>query len=57
MTIKLSPVQQDEFLELTQPLLAYLDTLGHPHVSIIITPTSAELVEHLLGYKNTSKKH
>lgn len=34
-----------EFEKLVRPLLKYLCENHHPHVSIIITPTSAELVE------------
>jgi hypothetical protein len=34
-----------EFEELVRPILKYLCENYHPHVTVIITPTTAELVE------------
>jgi hypothetical protein len=41
-----------EFELLVRPLMEYLDTKHHPHVTIIITSTNAELVEGLMGVTN-----
>lgn len=35
----------EEFEELVRPILKYLCENYHPHVTVIITPTTAELVE------------
>lgn len=35
----------DEFKELARPLIKYLCENFHPHVTIVITPTGAELLE------------
>lgn len=34
----------EEFKEKCEPLIEYLNKNWHPHIKIIITPTSAELV-------------
>lgn len=39
--------QSDEFREKVKPLIKYLNDNHHPHTSIIITPTSAQLLEGL----------
>lgn len=43
---------QNKFEELARPMIKYLCENYHPHVSVIITPTSAELLEGLktVGY-------
>lgn len=43
---------KNKFEELTKPILKYLCENYHPHVTVIITPTSAELLEGLktIGY-------
>lgn len=37
--------QQKEFEALTRPVIEWLNNNCHPHVSVIVTPTNAELVE------------
>ena len=37
--------QRQEFKELTDPLIKYLNDNHHPHMKIIIDPSSAEIVE------------
>lgn len=37
--------QIDEFEELTRPVIKFLNENCHPHVSVIVTPTTAELME------------
>lgn len=45
-------LDKNKFEELTKPILKYLCENYHPHVTVIITPTSAELLEGLktIGY-------
>lgn len=45
-------LEEDKLEELTRPILKYLCENYHPHVTVIITPTSAELLEGLktIGY-------
>lgn len=38
-----------EFLEVVKPIIKWLCENHHPYTSIIVTPTSAELVEAKLG--------
>lgn len=40
----------DEFKKLTLPVIKWLNDNMHPHASVIITTTSAELVEGNLAY-------
>ena len=37
--------QVKEFEELVRPIIKYLCENHHPHVTVIITPTNAELLE------------
>lgn len=37
--------QQKDFESASRPLLKFLCENCHPHVSVIVTPTNAELVE------------
>jgi len=37
--------QRDEFENLARPVIKFLNDNCHPHVSVIITPTNAELLE------------
>lgn len=37
--------QQKEFEALVRPLIKFLCDNCHPHVSVIVTPTNAELLE------------
>ena len=39
--------QRKEFEELAKPLVKFLNENCHPHVTVIITPTSIELLEGL----------
>lgn len=39
--------QKEAFEEKAKALMCWLCDYGHPHMTIIITPTSAELVEGL----------
>lgn len=41
----LTEEQQAEFEALTRPLLKFLNDNCHPHVSVIVTTTTAELLE------------
>ena len=41
----INDTQQKEFEILARPLLRWLNDNCHPHVTIIITPTSAKLFE------------
>ena len=41
----LTDQQRSEFETLTRPLLKFLCENCHPHVSVIVTPTNAELLE------------
>jgi len=43
--MKTTEKQRKEFEELARPILKYLCDNHHPHVTVIITPTTAELVE------------
>ena len=42
--------KQRVFEELVKPVIRYLNDF-HPHVSVIITPTSAELAEGVRSYQ------
>lgn len=43
--------KQEEFEELAGPMIKWLCENYHPHVSVIITPTSAELSEGLISLR------
>lgn len=38
-----------ELLTLTKPLMIWLDQNYHPHVTLIITPSDAQLVESIMS--------
>ena len=40
-----------EFRALSEPLIKFLNDNWHPHTTIVITPTSAELLEGKVGYE------
>jgi len=42
-------IKANEFKEVCKPLIKYLCDNYHPHVTIIVTPTGAELMEGLVG--------
>lgn len=41
--------QQVEFRKLAAPLVEWLNSNYHPHVTVLITPTSAELLEGIMA--------
>ena len=41
-----------DFEKVVRPVIEYLNNLDHPHFTIIITPTNAELLE---GVKSTGQ--
>lgn len=45
-------LNEGKFEELARPIIKYLCENYHPHVTVIITPTSAELLESLKGIGN-----
>ena len=45
-------LNESKFEELARPMIKYLCENYHPHVSVTITPTSAELFESLKGIGN-----
>lgn len=44
--------QKKEFKQLSDQLIKWLCENYHPHHTVIITPTSAELLEGTLGHYN-----
>lgn len=40
----------NEFEELTKPLIKWLNENCHPHTTMLITPVNAELLEGVIGY-------
>jgi hypothetical protein len=52
LLFEVEKLEKDKFEELTRPILKYLCENYHPYVTVIITPTSAELLEGLktIGY-------
>lgn len=42
--------KQEQFETLAKPLIKFLNDEYHPHVTIIITPGSAEILEGALGF-------
>jgi hypothetical protein len=46
------PKEHLEFIEAVKPLIKYINDYGHPHMKIIVTPTSAELLE---GVRSTGQ--
>ena len=47
--------QKDEFDALTDPLIAWLNNNTNPHYTVVITPTSAELLSGEIAY--STEKH
>ena len=47
----MSKEKVNELEKAAKPLMDYLESLGHPHYTVIVTSTSAELVEGLLMTK------
>ncbi len=46
----LTDEQRASFEALTRPLIQWLNENCHPHVSVIIEPTSAELLEGVCAF-------
>lgn len=42
--------RREELEELTRPLIKWLNNNYHPHVKVIVDPTSAELVEGVSSF-------
>ena len=42
--------QRKEFSDLSDKLIKWLNDNGHPHMTIIVTPTNAELVEGIASH-------
>lgn len=42
--------QREEFEKLARPLIKWLNDNSHPHTTIIITPTSAEVLEGVCAF-------
>lgn len=49
----LTKEQQAEFQTLAKPLMKWLNDNLHPHVSVIIDPTRAEVLEGLCAFTTT----
>lgn len=39
-----------EFHDLAKPLIEWLNKNFHPHVTVVITPTTAEVLEGAVGF-------
>ena len=42
--------KREDLIKLTTPLIEWLNKNYHPHVKVIVDPTTAELVEGLTSY-------
>lgn len=49
----MNKAQQQEFESLSKPLIKWLNDNCHPHHTIIITPTDAELLEGSMAIHTT----
>jgi hypothetical protein len=47
----MSKEKVNELEKAAKPLMDYLESLGHPHYTVIVSSTSAELVEGILMTK------
>jgi hypothetical protein len=45
--------QQKEFESVTRPVIEWLNANWHPHVTVVITPTSAELSSGEIAYSTS----
>jgi len=50
--VKKLPIEMVEFEKAAKPLMLYLANNHHPHMTVIVTATSAELVEGQMMAKN-----
>ena len=48
--LKLNEKQRKEFEEVTRPVIKFLNDNCHPHVTVIISPTHAELTEGVCSF-------
>jgi hypothetical protein len=46
----LTKEQTEEFAELSRPMIKFLNDNFHPHVTVITTPNSAEIMESSARY-------
>lgn len=51
--MRLTDEQRDEFERLVRPLVKWLNDNTHPHASVVITPTSAEVLEGIAVVRTT----
>lgn len=51
--MKLTEEQEKSFQEAILPILKWLNENCHPHVSVIVTPTDAELLEGIAVARTT----
>jgi len=47
-------VKRKEFEQAVKPLLEYLNNNWHPHVTVVVTPTGAELLSGEMSVEDTS---
>ena len=47
--------KREEFIEVTNKLIKWLRKNGHPHMTIIVTQTSAELLEGQMAHSTEQK--
>jgi len=41
----MTPEQRESFTQAARPLIEWLNQNGHPHYTVVVTPTNAELLE------------
>jgi hypothetical protein len=46
----MTPEQRKEFEAVTRPVIKWLNANCHPHVTVVVTPVSAELSEGTIAY-------
>lgn len=49
----LSEKEREEFEAVTRPVIEWLNKNCHPHVTVVVEPTSAELLEGVVAIKTT----
>lgn len=52
-SITMKPTKLEEFKKVCEPVIAWLNDNYHPHVTVIITPESAELTEGMAAFPCT----
>ena len=53
----LNEQQRGEFEEVTRPVMKWLNDNCHPHVSVVVEPTSAELSEGIAAVRTNDYIH